>query len=237
MTDTDKIIAKIKKLLALATSPNEEEAASAAAKAAELLARYNIDREQVDNLADTSTIIEIAVPALYALWRFAIGNAVGNLYFAVHYVDDRDDILIPNNVFVGEPHNAQVAALMFTYLISTVERLSDATVGDGSYRAAFMNGCAARLHGRMQALHQAATHQNNSSTTLPAVYARALARILPLLEGRGLAAKTMGLSDQGNLQGWQDGMTAGEKIGLDQQVTGDSGVRMIEDQPIAGLLR
>lgn len=48
MTNTAEIIDKVQKLLALATSPNEHEAKLAASKAHELLAKYNLSLEQVE---------------------------------------------------------------------------------------------------------------------------------------------------------------------------------------------
>lgn len=45
--DINKIVDKIKKLLTLATSPNEHEAQAAAAKAHRLLIQYNLDLQQV----------------------------------------------------------------------------------------------------------------------------------------------------------------------------------------------
>lgn len=47
MTNEEKIIDKVRKLLALATSSNEHEAAAAAAKAQELLLKYNLSESQV----------------------------------------------------------------------------------------------------------------------------------------------------------------------------------------------
>lgn len=46
--DKNEIIEKVQKLLALATSPNENEAKLAAAKAHELLTKYNLSLEQVE---------------------------------------------------------------------------------------------------------------------------------------------------------------------------------------------
>jgi len=53
--EMERVVERVRKLLALAArNPNEAEATAAAAKAQELLAFYNLDMATVENVAGTS---------------------------------------------------------------------------------------------------------------------------------------------------------------------------------------
>lgn len=54
----EKILNKIKNLLDLANNPNENEAIAAALKAQELMAKYNIELDQLDDKKETREIVE-----------------------------------------------------------------------------------------------------------------------------------------------------------------------------------
>jgi len=232
--ETNRIIDKIRKLLALATSPNEEEAAAAAMKAQELLARHNILREQVETVVTaTEPLIEVVVSTPRDAWRQALGQATGRLYFSVHYVDMLGEVTIDDHTFVGEVHNASVAALMFGYLSDTVERLAQVaaeTNPDPKYAAAFRNGCAARLFVRLNERFIASTKGklDATGTTLPALtnlYQRALTKIMPMLANKGLVSDSVALRGE-HKQGWDDGRAAADRVGLDTQIA-EEGVERI----------
>lgn len=113
----EKILEKVKKLLALAgNNPSQEEATAAALKAQELIAKYNLD------LTDTEKEeLEIA-QAEYKTgvdksWKYGIARAVAdNFRCMCYWVDNR------KVVFYGYKQDVEVAVSVFGYLFKTGER-------------------------------------------------------------------------------------------------------------------
>lgn len=126
MKENENIIAKIKKLLALAANnPSEEEAKSAALKSQELLAQHHIDMKQVDNL-DLDKVEEITgsivdVPAKKWKYRLAIIIAK-NFRCAVHTCGPSQI------VFFGHKTDTEVASETFKYLFRLGDKLANREV-------------------------------------------------------------------------------------------------------------
>jgi hypothetical protein len=115
------IIDKIKKLLALANSNNEFEAALAAAHAQRLLSEHNLGMADIDasHKPDKADKIEMEAPKSLPKW-------VRHLSFGVCSAFDCQAIHHPANgmlSFIGVGADAQVAAYTFTYLDRTIRKL------------------------------------------------------------------------------------------------------------------
>lgn len=233
--DKEKIIDRIRKLIALSGSSNEHEAALAAEKAQVLLAEHNLataDIKADDNEDEEFEIEEVAETDSYP-WRRQLGAMVSQLYFCKYFftttgqTEKRRDI----HTFVGATHNIAVAKIMFTYLFSTVDRLaregakSYPVKEQSPYRTSFRHACSLRLcHRIAQRIQQGKSGQlkTEAGTNLPALlslYEQAEAKA-----GATIAAKVgkmivkkarITLNHSGGIR---DGNEAGHKIGLDNQI-------------------
>lgn len=136
----DDVIEKVQKLLSLASSPNEHEAAVAAAKAHELLTRYNLSIEDVDQsrLSEEYGVVEkdngrLSEPLedfyIFALLhKFFYVKVITNVRRSAYYSDvwsSRKGRMVEKKRFraagykfqlVGRKHNVQVARYVYDFL-------------------------------------------------------------------------------------------------------------------------
>lgn len=112
----EKIIEKIKNLLDLANNnPNENEALAAALKAQELMAKYNIELEQLDHKEETREIVK----EIYRQsgkhemkkWKIGLANIIAENFRCKVYFINTQDV-----VFYGYKEDAKIALQVFTYL-------------------------------------------------------------------------------------------------------------------------
>jgi hypothetical protein len=121
MTDKANIIEKVKKLLRLAKSSNEHEAALAAARAQELLAKYNLnesdfsDRE-IPKEAATAHTTTVKKPAG---WVFTLAASVAGAFDCQYFHSTSG-----HTAFVGVDVDHEVANFTFGYLYRTINRLA-----------------------------------------------------------------------------------------------------------------
>lgn len=112
----EKIIEKIKNLLDLANNnPNENEALAAALKAQELMAKYNIELEQLDHKEETREIVKeiYRQSGKHEMKKWKIGLAAiiaENFRCKVYFMNTQDV------VFYGYKEDAKIALQVFTYL-------------------------------------------------------------------------------------------------------------------------
>lgn len=124
--ENENIIAKIKKLLALAANnPSMNEAKSAALKAQEMLAQYHIDMKQVDNL-DLDRVEEIEdrvidVPA--KKWKYRLCLIVAKNFRCAVHTHGSGQI-----VFFGHKTDVEVASETFNYLFRLGDKLANREV-------------------------------------------------------------------------------------------------------------
>ena len=79
----DNIKRKVKKLLALSKSANENEAVAALKKANELIAKFGFNSDEFSDYMSQ----KIKTTIRDSNWRFILANAVENLYATYHYKD------------------------------------------------------------------------------------------------------------------------------------------------------
>jgi hypothetical protein len=244
MTQQEKIIDKVKKLLALATSANENEAALAANKAQALLAEHNLSIADVEQKSSKHADIvadDNPLEGKPMLWKRQLGAAISRLYFCTYFYQTvykhpvgGARVKVDRHSFVGTRDNALVAKMMFEYLTDTVLRLSKAAAltqpkhERGRYRRSFRSGATARLSQRLHERYLAAkagkVKSEYTGTTLPALanlYDETERRLQEWMKQQfssvRLSRSKGRVSHRG---GWEAGQAAGERIGLDQQVKG-----------------
>jgi len=123
-----EILAKVQKLFELANSPNENEAALAAAKARELLARYNLSISdlEMDEANSALTPIETSVRVGKAVrnWVKGLLLHVSEGFECQHIIRRRYGSGAVLS-FIGTPADAEVAAYTFQFLYRQLDNLVD----------------------------------------------------------------------------------------------------------------
>jgi hypothetical protein len=122
--EIDRIVERIKKLLALSSSQNPHEAALAAAKAQELLFRHNLSLSMVEAALEGGSSAYVSDrfdSGGWMHWRLRLLSAVARNNFCrgVSYQGTRDVGI------VGEPHNVTVVKHLYAFLVREVLRLAD----------------------------------------------------------------------------------------------------------------
>ena len=115
-----KIKDRICKLLALSKSPHEAEAASAMAKAHELLSKYGLGKPDLSS--DVSGIIElaVAVEAHIKPWEEKLlGSILSATFTEALCVDENSKQKL---IVIGREANVVTAKILYEYLHETVER-------------------------------------------------------------------------------------------------------------------
>lgn len=240
----ERVIERVKKLLALSTSPNENEAAAAAEKAQALLAEYNLsiaDLKTGEKKEDEVYFDEDAEMTDSRPWRRQLAAMTAKMFFCTHffmfhYFDNpRNKVGYKRrdqHIFVGSRGNAEVARLMFEYFNSTIERLArEAGRNEARRRSSFENSfkhaAANRLCWRIKERIDAAARgdiKGSDGRNLPALVGLlegSQARNRAAIDERLSDVKSIALRPDGagrNEKGMRAGDEAGKKIGLDQQV-------------------
>jgi hypothetical protein len=118
------IIEKIKKLLALANSSNEHEAALAASHAQRLLSEHNLAMVDIEatHKPDKADRVETAVSKTLPKWLRHLSAGVSDAFDcqAIHHP------VTGIMTFIGVGADVQIAAYTFTYLDRTVRKLCSA---------------------------------------------------------------------------------------------------------------
>lgn len=179
-----KILDRVEKLLRLAArNPSQEEAASATAKAQELLAAYNLDMSMVNADQDKSVVRE-QMKILGGMYEFQrdLWRAVSELNFCIYWhmmnrkwktvnkVDPYDGRKYARRVLgkefqhyvVGRVVNTRSTRMMAEYLLQTIERhvseryiVSQRWMREAvAYREGMADTLASRLYARREQLEK-----------------------------------------------------------------------------------
>lgn len=154
MDELESVKRRVKKLLALSKSPNENEAASALRKANDLMADYKLIAEQFSDY----TKAKVKGTKRFVRWRVVLANAVENLYATFHYTDHEGNI-----VFIGEELDVFMSTEMYKYLVKTTDRMAKQNIRKNAkykYRQSYRAGIASRLYDRMYELGQQCSWRN-----------------------------------------------------------------------------
>jgi hypothetical protein len=244
----EKLIEKIRKLLALAGSSNEHEAALAAEKAQAMLAEYNLSLADIDDDKESDDfVIDKELENDSFPWKRQVAVMVAKLYFCTYFFTqfkrfvNQRIVRLDRHNFVGAQHNIAVTKAMFVYLVATVERLAQEggrqvpSSEREAYRRAFMWACTHRLSRRIAERIAAARAgmgiKTESGNTLPALanlYDQAEQSLKNFLDGNVGKLKTAKRGGKiSSAQGAEDGRAAGDRIGLDTQLTGKAAAHLL----------
>lgn len=154
MHDNQKIIGRVRKLLALGTSPNEAEAALAIEKAHKLLAAYNLELSDLGTSADDISEEVWDQGLRTRKWKSALLASIATAHFCTLLVrrtrTAQSTLTLASYSLVGKAHNIATARLMAEYLFETIERLANQyEVHDRRARESYRQGLAMKLGDRM----------------------------------------------------------------------------------------
>lgn len=121
---TNKAIEKIKKLLVLSGSDNENEAKSAMMKAQEIMAKYEIRKEQLQKgSSEKQQVIHVTSPAFRSDWIIMVANVVaGNFRCRSIVVVGREAGGVFQVRFYGYPEDVEICMNVFSYAIKSIRK-------------------------------------------------------------------------------------------------------------------
>ena len=119
----DKILDRVKKLLALSTSSNVNEAATAAAAAQRLMLEHRLTEADVSDTQEGQMFeLSMGAAGFASRWKFVLVTAVARSFFCEAIglrVGKRRKVRI-----VGRREDTEIAAKVFRYLLSEINRLA-----------------------------------------------------------------------------------------------------------------
>ena len=227
----ETIIEKVQKLLALATSSNEHEAAAAAEKAHALLAAHNLSMAEVTTTSDapvdevgqhTPNETKCGAPWVRTLWQ-----ATARLYFCEYAYSTCGDNT--RHYVIGTQANSITAAHMAEFLSKTVMKLSLKARKEQDqstkWQRSFRQGCGERirirLHNRLKELQSGRDEQNTiaNANNLPALYQSNSQALRAFMDNEMSVKKSKARSQRYHAGGYNAGQEAGNNVGLDAQIT------------------
>jgi len=240
MNDRERVIDKVRKLLALSNSPNENEAIAAAEKAQAMILEHNLTNADIEATGDRLFAAQCQSDSLP--WRRPIAMHLAKMYLCLYFVtfhkEDRPGSKIDGykrwdiHNFFGPEQSVVVTKLMFKYLCEAVSRLAregsqSVPEGErGSYQTSFKAACSVRICLRLRERMKLAERgqvKAVSGRNLPALMNlqdETQSRLKSMLEK--VAGAKMGTLpakvSTNHGKGMIDGFDAGGTIGLDAQV-------------------
>jgi hypothetical protein len=123
----DKILDRVKKLLALSTSSNVNEAATAAAAAQKLMLEHRLTEADVSDTQDGQMFeLSMGAAGFASRWKFVLVTAVARSFFCEAIgllVGRRRKVRI-----VGRREDTEIAARVFRYLLAEINRLAKSEI-------------------------------------------------------------------------------------------------------------
>ncbi|MDR2596735.1 MAG: DUF2786 domain-containing protein [Treponema sp.] len=139
INELENIKTKIRKLLALSKSDNENEATAALEKANKLIEQFGLDKEVLHFES-----VRAKATKTYVKWRTLLSTNVAWLYGCHQYRECKTGTF----VFTGESLNAFMAGEMFMYLHNTINRCAKKAIRKNAnfkFRRDFKYGMADRI--------------------------------------------------------------------------------------------
>jgi hypothetical protein len=153
-----EMLDKVAKLLALASSPNEHEAALAASRAQEILMKYNLSVYEVSSLEESPKPGHEEFMATNQRWARILLNELSKLHDCRSFSSGVDREGKPITIMVGHAQNIEVVKAIFAYLVPQITLLGiDAVVQTklkhsqvDHWQESFCEGCVGRIIERIK---------------------------------------------------------------------------------------
>lgn len=215
----EKVVDKIRKLLALSTSPNEAEAAAAFEKAHALLRMYNLSMADIHDAPESAVTETTIAGKSEQKWRSRLLHLVAtNNYCAMAVMKGIGNF---SYQIFGREANVASTLIMYDYLSKTVRRISERAreiVPNFSY-VDFRFAMIERLGERMEEMRKAETAETTALVVVDTEAWDALRKAHPRMMSRRAHAYH-------NAESAALGRTSADSVSLSPQVT--SGTRVKE---------
>ena len=216
MTTDEKIIERVRKLMALATSSNEHEAAAAAAKAQELLLKYNLSVNALEEKPKAGESHFDDHDSYSIGWRSDLiavicANACGGLV----QMTIRTHRFAKRFWVFGEPANVEVATYLYHYLTKELLRIGPKPAASKAGHA-FRLGAVAAIGHR---LRETFTEFRQASAETQSLV---LVKDAAAIEARNAYFPKLGTGRRSGTEDWASfakGVEAGKNIPLRRGVS------------------
>jgi len=231
-TNQEKIIDRVKKMLALANCSGaaEGERDNALRMAYNLLAKHNLTMDQVDAHNATPQEARESQSAKFVVypWARSIANLVGELFFCNYYFMRSPNGKQGTHVFIGKASNAATAQYMSEFVVRSVTREAARLYGSAisPEGRCFAVGVVNKLRERIREIKDTLNKESTTGTELALVNlakAEKEANALWLAE-QGVKLRTTKSSTKGvtDSDAYHAGRDFGARVNLSPQV-GTSG--------------
>lgn len=220
--EKDKIIDKVKKLLALSKSSNEHEAGLALENANKLLMKHNLEMADIDEVSLSDIIEEndLILGKRIMSWKIDLLNAVMRLngcQILMHRVRNGNKRISA----IGKKHNIEVSIFMYDYLIKTMDRTlkekqKDDVIDPFSYRMGFCSAISRKVNEILQERERNKNDFNDACTAL-VVLDKALVNQFMNEKYKNIKEEKSKTSYKDRMS-FMQGHIAGENTGLNSQV-------------------
>ncbi len=232
------IVERIKKLLALATSSNENESTAAAEKASLLLAQYNLSLADLGpNHHEEIDEDSVETTSKFVTWKMMLLSGIAD----ANGCSAMRNTYNGNMFLVGTSTNLIVCKHLYEYLSSAIEKRAKYRKGNGrglAYLNAFRVGCATRLRQRLleqkQEMEKSGIAGSGDAAATPAIVVRSMFEknqqaIADYLEGRGVKIRMRTDSQVSSAAGFYSGYEVGDKISLHKQVQPQGDMKQLNE--------
>lgn len=223
--EQDKVLEAIRRCLALSESSNEHEAASAAAKAQELLFKYNLFMAQVEATADSSEkktkvgeeIYSVITPKNQGRWKATLISRIARYNFCDLVFYGKNRVMI-----IGKPHNILVVQELYLWIVEQMKDIITKACREytgydriPTFRRSFLESAVMTIGNRLYRQWEESQEESEASTALVVVtgieLADYVAKRFPDLKNARMSRGS------GSGDGHQAGREAGERVNLTSQ--------------------
>lgn len=218
--EEEKLIGKIQKLLALSKSPNKAEAELAAQRAHELLTKYNLSMDDVQEREIRE--FNIISGRNLKTWKHLLIDNVARYYYCKSLFYERGSGYY-RIVFIGQRHNIIVCKSMFDYLHKTILRESRSIHKNAKnkYREDFKLGMAVKISERLKQLSDQKIIPEEKDLVI-----RENDKIDKYLSEKNTYSENFEL-DIKKAEAYWKGIQAGKKVSLNEQIKSNRNSRRI----------
>jgi hypothetical protein len=229
---TDKVLDKVRKLMALAKNDGatEGERDNAMRMAIALLAKHNLDEA---DLEVTETREQVVLEGYEYAWARTISMSISELYFCKYYMQRGTKF---KHFFVGKTSNATTAQLMSEYVIKSLRKEAMQQMRknqqNNAWALSFVKGAGDVIRSRCKEMIAASANEkkmkgNGTEIVLASIYKSEMDENTRFInEELGLKLRTSNSRQHRAGNGYHDGADYGRSVGLNTQVSNSSQLRI-----------
>jgi len=233
----ERIIAKMKKLLAMAEgNANEHEAMVAAKQLHAMLAKHNVSMEDLSG--EDNPISDEGFQSRNRPWKRQVAMKIAELYFCKFYFASagRGNA---SYMFIGTEANRAFAIYIFKMIIKVVEKegkkqcKSFCGKSSGPFYNSFLTGAKDRINERCKELinsAKAGTLQDEDGTNLPALlstYERTELMLNDWADDKLNLKNSPSRTKSTNVNGYHKGQEAGSRVQLSRTLHGNNSPKLL----------